>query len=127
MKRVEAKPEYSCLAQVFDAALVQAQAGKGLERHASGEDFSAQVICEVGRRVGMGYPLGQAVKKAFESQRLSPEAAVKELLGAINYLAAGAILRAEAADVDIADFIGIGAQINSGQQTGGSSAPELQN
>jgi hypothetical protein len=39
------------------------------------------------------FEIGQACKKALESARLSPEKAVAELLGAINYLAAAVILR----------------------------------
>ena len=42
---------------------------------------------------GSGFPLGQAGKKMQESQRLPREAAVRELLGAINYIAAQIIMR----------------------------------
>lgn len=87
---------YSSLQKVLDAALSQAKDGKGKERHATiGELFENQPICEIGRRVGPGYQLGQAVKKIYESQRLPKEEAVAELLGAINYLAAAVIVRRE--------------------------------
>lgn len=99
MSRVVVKPGYEVLASILDEALEQAQSGKGLERHACGEPFEQQTICEVARRVGMGYPLGQATKKTYESERLEPEAAVRELLGAINYLVAGIIIRREGIEV----------------------------
>lgn len=38
--------------------------------------------------MGLGFPLGQAMKKIQECQRMDPDAAKRELLGAINYLAA---------------------------------------
>ena len=49
-------------------------------------------IMEIGRMVGSGYPLGQAMKKAQESARMPPDRAKAELLGAINYLAAAYLL-----------------------------------
>jgi hypothetical protein len=47
-----------------------------------------QAICDL---VGDGFALGQAIKKIQESQRLPHEAAEKELLGAIVYVA-GAVV-----------------------------------
>lgn len=90
-------PGYESLAQVLQEALNQAQAGKGVERHAKevGEPFDRQKICEITRRVGLGYPLGQAIKKTEESLRLSLDAGVAEMLGAINYLSAAVICRRE--------------------------------
>ena len=44
--------------------------------------------------VGEGFALGQAIKKMQESQRLSHDAAIRELLGAINYIA-GVIIHKE--------------------------------
>lgn len=83
---------YDSLQRVLTDALLQAAEGKGKARHAvEGELFDRQPILEITRRLGPGYPLGQAVKKIYESQRLEPEAAVKELLGAINYCAAAII------------------------------------
>lgn len=87
---------YGSLKAVLDEALGQACNGKGKERHASeGEAFEDQIICEVSRRIGLGYPLGQAVKKIYESQRLSGDAGARELLGAINYIAAAIIVMRE--------------------------------
>lgn len=88
-------PGYESLGKVLVAAVDQAAMGKGRERHAHpGESFDRQKICEITRRVGIGYPLGQAIKKAEESLRLG-EAGPAELLGAINYLAAAHIVLSE--------------------------------
>ena len=88
--------EYISLGLVMQSALEQASKGKGRERHASeGEAYEDQIICEVARRVGLGYPLGQAVKKIYESQRIGGEKGVAELLGALNYIAAAVIVMRE--------------------------------
>ena len=88
--------EYISLGLVMQSALEQASKGKGRERHASeGEAYEGQIICEVARRVGLGYPLGQAVKKIYESQRIGGEKGVAELLGALNYVAAAVIVMRE--------------------------------
>ena len=89
-------PGYESLATVYDSAIEQASEGKGKERHAeAGEPYENQIICEVARRVGLGYPLGQAVKKIYESQRLGGDAGLQELLGALNYVAAAFIVMQE--------------------------------
>lgn len=89
-------PQYAGLQRALAAAYNQAAAGKGKERHANGKDFDRQPIMEIGRMVGPGYQLGQAMKKAQESTgmlyRGEPERAQAELLGAINYLAAAWLL-----------------------------------
>ena len=86
---------YQSLSNILDEALLQASEGKGKERHASeGEAFENQPICEIARRLGGG-DLFQAVKKIYESVRLPGEAGVRELLGAINYIAAEIIVRRE--------------------------------
>ena len=88
--------EYYQLRHVFRLAIEQAESGKGRERHAEvGENYEDQIICEVTRRVGLGYPLGQAVKKVYESQRLGGARGLDELLGAMNYLAAAFIVMQE--------------------------------
>jgi hypothetical protein len=84
--------EYAKLELVLAEALLQASVGKGHKRHSSGESFEDQPICEISRRLGLAFPLGQAVKKIYESKRLSHKQAKHELLGAINYLAAAIIL-----------------------------------
>ena len=97
--------EYISLGLVLQSALEQASKGKGKERHASaGEAYEDQIICEVARRVGLGYPLGQAVKKIYEAQRLGGEKGIAELLGAINYTAAAVIVAKEMDEHDRALF-----------------------
>jgi len=85
--------QYKSLKDVLHLAYLQASEGKGKERHASGEPFEDQPICTIARKVGIGFCLGQALKKIEESRRLSqyPGREIGELLGAINYIA-GAII-----------------------------------
>lgn len=91
--RLAAEPGYESLALVLDEALADAQFGKGLARHASGEPFHDQQIVQFGEWMGnTGFAVGQACKKAIESTRLDATAARAELLGAINYLAAAVIV-----------------------------------
>lgn len=86
---------YQPLRRVLDLALEQASAGKGKERHATGNPFDKQPMMEIGRMVGHGFCLGQAIKKAQEASRMQPDAAQRELLGAINYLAGAYLLLEE--------------------------------
>ncbi len=88
---------YSSLRRVYRDAVFQAESGKGKERHAcDGEAFENQQICEINRRLGSNEgALFQAVKKIYESKRLGREAAIRELLGALNYTAAAIILLRE--------------------------------
>ena len=79
---------YYDLFSVLREALDQAQDGKGHERHGGDLPFSDQHTMTITRAVGRGFPLGQAMKKIQESQRMDTDAAKRELLGAINYLAA---------------------------------------
>ena len=91
---------YLELERVLCAAYDQASAGKGKERHAAGDEFNAQPILTIGRLLksadGEAY---QAIKKTREAlmmhRRGNTDAAIRELLGAINYLAAVAILVSE--------------------------------
>jgi len=78
---------YKSLELILKAAYEQAATGKGKERHADGQRFENQPIVTLEKLYHSG-ALFQAAKKMHESQRLDKEAAVKELLGAINYLAA---------------------------------------
>jgi len=82
---------YECLAAVLADAYDQAAIGKGAERHADGRAFDEQPMQQLIDLYGPGFALGQAAKKAQESQRMKPDAARRELLGAIVYLA-GAIV-----------------------------------
>ena len=92
--KVTVQPAYYDLFIVLQKALYQAQDGKGAERHGNGLSFMDQPALTITRAVGLGFPLGQAMKKIQECQRMDPDAAKRELLGAINYLAA-AILSLE--------------------------------
>ena len=84
-------PGYESLADVLQSALNQAQDGKGAERHANQLPFDQQPMQTIAGQVGVGFLLGQAIKKTQESQGLKGHHAVAELLGAINYLA-GAVI-----------------------------------
>ena len=82
-------PNYDSLRDVLDAALLQASAGKGAERHANDLPFEEQRMQSISRLLnserGMAY---QACKKVAEGLDLpTHQARVKELLGAINYIA----------------------------------------
>lgn len=93
--------EYDSLSDVLQRAFDQAAHGKGAQRHARiAERFEDQVILEGAARFGTGALLFQAYKKSEESQRMSTQPAVKELLGAINYLAAAVIERERLGDVE---------------------------
>jgi hypothetical protein len=87
---------YSKLRAVLDAAYRHAAREKGEERHANGRAFEDQPMMKITRDVGLGFPLGQAMKKAQEAGGMADRgdllAAEKECLGAINYLA-GAVIR----------------------------------
>lgn len=93
MSRPVVTSGYESLASVLDEALEQAQNGKGKERHSSrGRTFEEQPIVAICDLLGSNQgDLFQAIKKAQESVRLKPGAAIHELLGAINYLAAAVI------------------------------------
>jgi hypothetical protein len=95
--RSQTRSNYSVLAQGFRRAHEQVALGEGAKRHGQGAPFDQQPTQTISRLVGtnrgMLYP---AVKKCQESTRLPREAAVFELLGAINYLAgAGIYLESE--------------------------------
>lgn len=85
---------YESLRSILNRAFDQAAFGKGAERHADQKPFDEQPMQRLCDAYGVGFALGQAGKKAEESQRLAHDAAVRELLGAIVYLA-GAILHLE--------------------------------
>ena len=85
-------PGYESLARVLHRAYDQAAKGKGAERHACSRPFTEQPMQSIsellGNETGLLY---QAMKKIQESQRMGQDAAIRELLGAINYIA-GAII-----------------------------------
>ena len=90
---------YAPLADILREAYDQSARGKGKERHANGKPFLMQPIMSIGRMVGPGYPLGQAMKKAQEAgsmyARGNTPAATAELLGVIVYTAAAVNLMRE--------------------------------
>lgn len=85
---------YERLVDVLNRALNQAAFGKGAERHADMLPFHEQPMQSISDTVGLGFTLGQALKKWQESGRMNPDPAVRELLGAINYIA-GAVIYIE--------------------------------
>jgi len=88
----EEGPDYGPLMDVLYKAFEQASGGKGKERHANGRDFLDQPIMHITGMVGLGFPTGQVQKKTQEAVKMveagRPEAAQRELLGAIVYAAA---------------------------------------
>jgi hypothetical protein len=90
--------KYGSLKRVLVDAMLQAKSGKGKERHADDEPFENQKICVINRWLHgspIAGPLFQAVKKAVESSRMNYDAAIRELYGSINYIAAGILLLEE--------------------------------
>ena len=85
---------YASLSNVLRRAYDQASSGKGQERHGQDLPFTKQPMQLIQDLCGEGFALGQAMKKMQESQRLPHDAAMRELLGAINYIA-GAIIHKE--------------------------------
>lgn len=79
---------YESLAAVLTAAYDQASAGKGSDRHAKGLPFHKQRMQGISELLdtdrGMAY---QAIKKITEGLDLPRDQMVREMLGAINYIA----------------------------------------
>lgn len=86
---------YERLVDVLERAFDQAATGKGAERHADNKPFHQQPMQQIADRRGVGFILGQSDKKSEEAQGMAnrgqTDAAVRELLGAIVYLA-GAVI-----------------------------------
>jgi len=75
---------------VFDDCIDQAASGKGEERHGHGKPFMKQPWVTLGDTYGTGFLFGQAAKKLSEAQSLpTPEARLREHIGAINYIGMG--------------------------------------
>lgn len=81
-------PKFGLLRHQLLRAYRMVAEGKGQQRHGAGRAWNDQPIITISRAVGEGFPVGQAMKKLEESTRMLPEAAVKELLGAIGYICA---------------------------------------
>jgi hypothetical protein len=88
---VEIDKNYASLFEQYLGALEHASVTKGKERHANGLPFEQQKICRINRNVGIGFGLGQCIKKSEEVKVLPPEMGIKELYGVINY-ASGVII-----------------------------------
>jgi hypothetical protein len=82
---IEISKDYESLFEQYLGALSHASETKGKERHANDLPFEKQKICRINRDVGLGYGLGQIIKKAEEVVKLSPDRAIFELYGVINY------------------------------------------
>jgi len=85
-------PMYGSLAGVLQAAHDHAARGKGHDRHGSDDvPFLDQSSMQTTRRVGLGFPSGQIMKKAAEAKGMADrgeyDAAVAEFFGIINYAA----------------------------------------
>lgn len=86
-------PGVNDIAAVLSEASEHALHGKGQERHrGEGDNFRDEHWYEVCTLSGADFLYGQAAKKLLEHQRLEPEHARAEVLGAINYLAFAAML-----------------------------------
>ena len=88
---------YEALGRVLQAALDQAATGKGVERHGTGDPFDRQRTMQIARaQASAAGPLFQAHKKLHEGEHMrDPEAAVREFLGAINYVAFAVLMTEE--------------------------------
>lgn len=100
---MEVEDLYHKLMEAYD----QSASGKGMERHGDrGSKLLDQVMGRTIRTYGRGFAWGQASKKILEAERFVQKGeydrARKELLGAIVYVAAGAldVDRAQAAQDD---------------------------
>lgn len=92
------RTRYKSLRNVLNAAFNQAAIGKGYARHANALPFEQQPMQTISRLLGSHQGLlFQAIKKTQESVRLERPEAIRELLGAINYLA-GAVIYLEGQD-----------------------------
>ncbi len=97
---------YEKLMAVFVAAMDQAANGKGKERHATPLPFELQpTVCDA-RELGIGFPIGQARKKALESIRLKGRHRLNELLGAMVYLAMAYIVEMDGAGRGLSGIAG---------------------
>ena len=89
---------YEQLESILNEALEQAAAGKGKERHANERAFEDQPMQLISKLLDDNHGLAfQAIKKVQESLRLPDDRAIRELLGAINYIAGMIIFLREAA------------------------------
>ncbi|MBV6343102.1 hypothetical protein [Candidatus Magnetobacterium casense] len=93
---------YKALEDVLMMARNRAAAGKGRERHGTGEPFHQQPICQELRHMGLEPAIYQVRKKALELLRFKGKRArdrrTAELLDIIVYAAAAVIVNEEGQD-----------------------------
>ena len=98
MNEDQLKQDYQSLADVLARAWEQAAVGKGAQRHGNSLPFDAQPMQQINGLLGSDHGfLYQAIKKLQESCRMDTDAAIRERLGAINYIA-GSIIFLESTD-----------------------------
>ncbi len=86
---------YETLAKIALKACKRVWESKGIERHANNLPFDMQPIMTITRQHGHGFTRGQALKKIDEATALGKEAALVEILEAITYLMADALILEE--------------------------------
>ena len=92
---IEIPKGYEKYGEMFQFCLNHTAKGKGHIRHGNGKPFHKQIICVETAEEGHGFARGQAKKKITEAKRLEPEAAIREIAGAVNYLIADMIVMRE--------------------------------
>jgi hypothetical protein len=79
---------YAELRQILDQAFDFAAKGKGAERHGNGLPWREQPHFHIAKDVGLGFPIGQALKKLREGNNMDDVGRTRaEWLGAITYIA----------------------------------------
>lgn len=80
--------DYAELREILDQAFDFAARGKGAERHGNGSPWRDQPHYFIAAEVGLGFPIGQAMKKLREGYNMvDAERTRAEWLGAITYIA----------------------------------------
>lgn len=98
MNEDQLKQDYRSLADVLARAWEQAAVGKGAQRHGQALPFEDQPMQQISGLLNTDQGmLFQAIKKIQESCRMDKDAAIRERLGAINYIA-GSIIFLESTD-----------------------------
>lgn len=87
---------FDSLRRELDAAFAQAAVGKGMQRHGDDGAFEDQINVRIADELGASFPIGQAVKKLIEGNRMArngdAQAALREFHGAIVYAAMACIV-----------------------------------
>lgn len=80
--------DYADLRKILDEAFDFAAKGKGAERHGNGKPWREQPHYVISQDVGLGFAVGQAIKKLREGFDMEQPARTRaEWLGAITYIA----------------------------------------